>query len=193
MATRAEIDELTQKMAEQRARLIAQVQALSDEEATRMPVDKTGEEQWTVKEQLAHLAEMELSYDSWVRAALAGDNPSVAGSEPPRPAIPIEAANGHSVSELLAQLAAEREDTLTMIGGMTPEQFDRTATQPAFGTLTALQWLRSFYRHDRMHADQIAGRDPDYKPKFANGVEPNQRQARIERVARERTAPEGPA
>lgn len=192
MATKAEIDELIEKMGAQRTRLIAQVQALSDEDATRMPVDKTGEEQWTVKEQLAHLAEMELSYDSWVRAALERDNPNLAGNEAPRPTIPIESANGHSVAELLAQLAAEREETLSMIHAMQPEQFDRTATTPAFGTLTALQWLRSFYRHDRMHADQIAGRDPDYKPQF-QGPEPNQRRARIERVARERAAAEGSA
>jgi hypothetical protein len=33
-----------------------------------------------------------------------------------------------------------------------------------FGTLTALQWLRSYYRHDRMHMDQMAGREPEYKP-----------------------------
>lgn len=189
MATREQIDELIAKMTEQRGRLIAQAAAISDEDATRQPVDKTGEEQWTVKEQLAHLAEMELSYDAWVQAALAHDNPNVAGLEPPRPTIPIESANGHSLAELLEQLAGEREQTLAMIGAMTPEQFDRTATQPMFGSLTALQWLRSFYRHDRMHADQIAGRDPEYKPKFV-APEPNQRQARLERVARERAAQE---
>ena len=56
----------------------------------------------------------------------------------------------------------------------TPEQFERTATQRMFGTLTVLQWLRSFYRHDRMHADQIGGREPEYRPRFT-GAEPNQR------------------
>jgi hypothetical protein len=44
-----------------------------------------------------------------------------------------------------------------------------------FGELTVLQWLRSFYRHDRMHTDQIAGRDPEYKPRFVGGQEPDQR------------------
>ena len=29
-----------------------------------------------------------------------------------------------------------------------------------------MQWLRSYYRHDRMHMDQMAGRDPEYKPRF---------------------------
>jgi len=37
-----------------------------------------------------------------------------------------------------------------------------------------MQWLRSYYRHDRMHSDQVSGRDPAYKPRFTNG-EPDQR------------------
>jgi hypothetical protein len=58
---------------------------------------------------------------------------------------------------------------------MTPEQFERKASQPMFGSLTAMQWLRSYYRHDRMHRDQLAGREPEYKPKFVGGQEPDQR------------------
>jgi hypothetical protein len=69
---------------------------------------------------------------------------------------------------------------MRMIEAMTPEQYDRTAQQRMFGRLTVLQWLRSYYRHDRMHRDQMAGRDPDYKPKYAGGNEPDQRRgARI--------------
>jgi len=184
MASEAQIAELLEKMAQERARLIAQVQALSEEEASRVPVGKTGEEEWTVKEQLAHLAEMELSYVAWVRAALAHENPDVSEMEPPRPAIPIERANEHTVAELLDQMAREREETLALIRSLEPAQFDRTATHRMFGTLTVLQWLRSFYRHDRMHSDQIAGREPEYKPRFT-GPEPNQRRMRLERVARE--------
>jgi hypothetical protein len=54
-----------------------------------------------------------------------------------------------------------------------------------FGSLTVLQWLRSFYRHDRQHSAQIAGRKSDYQPNF-RGKEPNQRKARLELVAKRR-------
>lgn len=188
MATAEQVDELLQKMAEQRGRLIEQVLALSDEEATRMPVDKTGEEQWTVKEQLAHLCEMELAYDAWVRAALAADNPSVGAGSGPRAEIPLEAANGSGVRELVAVLEAERGDTLRLIRSIPLDGFERPATHPMFGTLSVMQWLRSFYRHDRMHMDQIAGRDPEYKPKFT-GAEPNQRAARLARQASDPATP----
>lgn len=180
MASGAQVDELVQKMAEQRERLIAQALALSDADASRVPVDKIGEEQWTVKEQLAHLCEMELAYDAWVRAALAAENPNVGAGAWPSAEIPIEQANGRSVRDLVSVMEAERRDTLSLISSISLDGFERTATHPNFGTLTVMQWLRSFYRHDRMHMDQIAGRDPEYKPKFS-GAEPNQRTGRLAR------------
>ncbi len=72
-------------------------------------------------------------------------------------------------------LEEERGGTLALIRALIPEDFDRTARQPMFGELTVLQYLRSFYRHDRMHFDQMSGRDPAYKPRFVDGREPDQR------------------
>ena len=175
MATETQIRELVDKMAEERARFIAQVRTLTDDEATRRPEGQTGEAEWSAKEQLAHLWEMERNYIAWVKRALEEDEPDVTGVRGEPVAIPIERANEHSVEELLTALADERERTNAFIGSLTPEQFDRRASQPMFGSLTVLQWLRSFYRHDRMHTDQIAGREPAYRPRFVSGVEPDQR------------------
>ena len=59
--------------------------------------------------------------------------------------------------------------------GLGPEQFDRTARQQTFGELSVLQWLRSYYRHDRMHHAQILGEESDYQPRYATGQrEPRQ-------------------
>ena len=76
---------------------------------------------------------------------------------------------------LLDVLAEERSRTEAFIRSLRLEDFERTARQPMFGRLTVMQWLRSFYRHDRMHTDQIAGREPTYRPRFLSGVEPDQR------------------
>jgi DinB superfamily len=178
MATREQVNELLEKMSVRRESLIAQVASLDDAVASRVPVDKIGEEQWTVKEQLAHLCEMEISYDGWVQSALREHNPTIGGWTPVPAKIPVESANVHSVPELLSALREERQKTVALIQGMSLDSFERTATHPNFGTLTVMQWLRSFYRHDRMHADQVAGRDPEYKPKFT-GREPDQRTARM--------------
>ena len=117
---------------------------------------------------------METSYRAWVEKALEELEPDLAGVAGTRPAIPLTRAARAFRAELVGQLRAERDDDRAH-RGLTPEQFERTASQPMFGSLTVMQWLRSYYRHDRMHRDQMAGRDPSYKPKFVGGKEPDQR------------------
>lgn len=175
MATPEAIQELLDKMAAERGALLTLAGALSDADASLAPPDGEGEAQWSPKQQLAHLAEMETAYRAWIERALEEDDPDVSRVAGERPAIPLTEAPGRTVGELTAQLLAQRDRTLDLIRSMTPEQFDRTASQPMFGRLTLMQWLRSYYRHDRMHVDQISGREPDYKPRFAGGKEPDQR------------------
>jgi hypothetical protein len=175
MATQEQIDELLMKMTEERGRFLDQARGLSEDVAARRPEGKTGEEEWSAKEQLAHLWEMERSYIAWVKAAMRENGADLMGVRGEPVAIPIERANERTVTELIDALETEREGTLVFIRSLAPADFDRTARQPMFGDLTVLQWLRSFYRHDRMHTDQIAGRDPEYKPRFLSGQEPDQR------------------
>ncbi|MBA4179434.1 MAG: hypothetical protein C0506_02500 [Anaerolinea sp.] len=185
MATLEQVQELKQKMREERAALIAAACGLTAEDALRVPTDAKGEEQWTALEQLAHLCEMERTYDAWVRAALARDGADLAGVPWQPVEIPVERANGSSVDELLRALELERAYTEGLIDGISLEAFEHTGLSPVFGPLTVLQWLRSFYRHDRQHAAQIQGRVSDYQPRF-KGTEPDQRRARLELVARRR-------
>src|SRR4051794_7498380 len=145
MATREQVEELKQKMQEERRTLVAAARSLSPEDALRVPKDATGEEQWTALEQLAHLWEMERNYDAWVRAALASDNPDLRGVEGIPVEIPIEKANQSSVPEMLHYLELDRAYTLGLIDGISSDGFDRIATSPMFGALTVMQWLRSFY------------------------------------------------
>ncbi len=181
--TQDDVAALTAKMAKERGKLIAAAEGLRGDDADQVPVDAVGEEQWTAKEQLAHLWEMEKSYVAWCRAALEVDGVDVSSVRGDPVDIPIEDAAGHSVRELLDALIAERAATNEFIAGLSLEQFHRTASNPAFGQLTVMQWLRSFYRHDRQHTAQIEGRQSDYQPNFQSGAEPNQRRMRIEQVA----------
>lgn len=175
LATPEAIRELLDKMAEERDALLSQAEALSDEAASYTPPDGEGEAQWSPKQQLAHLAEMETAYRAWVQRALDEDDPDVTSVTGAPPAIRLTQAQARNARELTDQLRAERSTTLELIASMSPEQFERKASQPMFGSLTVMQWLRSYYRHDRMHRDQMAGRDPSYKPKFVGGSEPDQR------------------
>ncbi len=180
--TRSDVETLLTKMAAERAPLLAAAERLTDAEAEAVPANAEGEEQWTAKEQLAHLWEMERSYLAWCRAALAEDGVDLSEVRGDPVSIPIEEAPGHDVTELTAILRTERDGTIAFIESLPLDAFARTATSPAFGELTVMQWLRSFYRHDRQHGAQIEGRRSDYRPNFTSGREPNQRQMRLDAV-----------
>jgi len=180
MATTEQIEELFAKLAEERAALIEALATIGEAAAEVRPAEVAGgsgadpansEAGWSVKEQLAHLAGMDRSYRQWVIRAIAEDRPDAAdGRTPDVPLeIPHQRAHEASVADLVAQLSAERAATLDLARTIAPEQYERTAIVPAFGELTVMQWLRSYYRHDRMHRAQMRGEDSDYRPRFAEG------------------------
>ena len=171
MATNEQIAELFEKLELERSALLASLEGFSDEQAAQRPPEGEGEAGWSVKEQLVHLAAMDRSYRGWVRRAIAEDSPDVSDGRTPNVPldIPFEQAHEADLASLMAQLRGEREETLELARGFTPEQFDRTARTQIFGELTVLQWLRSYYRHDRMHHAQMLGEVSDYQPNYAPG------------------------
>ena len=173
MAGQPQIDELVQKMTAERAALLTALESLSEDEASRSP----SEGEWTTKQQMSHLCEMESAYRAWVERALEADGANVDGIRGDRVAIPLEDAGAYTVSEHTAEMRRQREQTMALIASIPTDDFERRATNSLFGSLTVMQWLRSYYRHDRMHVDQVSGREPEYKPKFAGGTEPDQRRA----------------
>jgi hypothetical protein len=173
MAEQAQIDELIEKTTSERERLIGVLESLSEEVAERS--HKPGE--WNQKQQMSHLAEMETTYRAWVEKALAEDSATLDGVFGARPGVPLEKANEHTVAEHIAELRRQRVTTLALIGSLKPGDFERRASHQMFGELTVLQWLRSYYRHDRMHYDQVRGEEPTYKPRFVSGAEPDQRRS----------------
>jgi hypothetical protein len=186
MATQAVVDELRQKLAEEYARLCATVATLGEEQLRATVPDAEGEQQWSPLQQLAHMAEMHRFYDAWIDACLTADNPDLGtvefGDWPP---IMLEEAHEHSAGELLAALDERRAAVDALLSRISLAELDRPGTHPVMGTATVLQWMRSYYRHYRMHGDQIAGRPPAYEPRVVSGEPLNQRQLRI-RLGRER-------
>lgn len=180
----ADITALTEKMATERAALFAIVADLSDELADMVPKNAEGEEQWSAKEQLAHLLESDHLHTNFARAALEQDGADITGLRTAigeGVAIPIEDAPDHLIPEIVAAMKEERARALAFISSLSLSDFERTAKDNEFGQLTVMQWLRSLYRHDRQHAAQIQGRRSKYEPRYLSGKEPEQRLARIAR------------
>ena len=175
MAEEAQIKQLREKMALERENLLPALERLSDEQAS---APAKGEE-WSAKQQMSHLCEMEAAYRAWVETALAEDGASLDGVGGEPVAIPLERAQLHPVSEHVAEMRRQRQMTLAVMERMQAEDYDRKATSAVFCTLTVMQWLRSYYRHDRMHYDQVRGEEPAYKPRFRSGKEPDQRRPAV--------------
>ncbi len=176
MAEEVQIKELKEKMARERQHLLSALEHLSEAEAAT----PAKPEEWTAKQQMSHLCEMEAAYRAWVEKALAEDGARLDGVGGEPVAIPLERALLHTVSDHTAEMRRQREKTLAVMERMRPQDYDRTATSPVFGTLTTMQWLRSYYRHDRMHFDQVRGAEPTYKPRFLSGKEPDQRRPAVD-------------
>jgi hypothetical protein len=174
MTDQAQIEDLRAKMRAQREELLAVLAAFSEADAER---STSGEGEWSAKQQASHLCEMESAYRAWVKRGLEEDGASVDGLFGERPAILLGDAHRHTVAEHVAEMRRQRAETEALIASMRPEDFDRKATNSMFGSLTLLQWLRSYYRHDRMHCDQLRGAEPEYRPRYSSGREPDQRRA----------------
>jgi hypothetical protein len=194
MASDEQIRELVEKLHAERARLLATLSGMSEAQAEHRPPDKDGEEGWSVKEILVHLAWQDATYRRWVERAVAesgatidyqpvtvlgvaagaGHAPETAGAGA-AVAHYLELAHRHTLRELIAELERQRARTMLLIADLAPADFDRTARTAIFGELTVLQYLRSNYRHERQHRAQILGEPSEYRPRYLSGVEPDQR------------------
>jgi uncharacterized damage-inducible protein DinB len=159
----AQLDELLEKLESHRRELASQVQGMTEEQAARRP----SEQEWSAKEQLAHLAAFERLWLQWAMQVRAEPGCEV-GPPPPNPPA-YEEASTRPVADLLGELASAREDTLAAIGGLTEEELGRKGKHLLFGEMNVLQMLRSLYRHERMHIDQMAGRESSFAPRVPGG------------------------
>jgi uncharacterized damage-inducible protein DinB len=154
----AELEELLEKLESHRRELVSQVQEMTEEEVSRRPA----EGEWSAKEQLVHLAAFERLWREW--AMKVRDEPGCeVGPPPPNPAAYPEAET-RSLADLLQELASARTDTLAAFEGLTDDELKRRGKHLLFGEMSVLQMLRSLYRHDRMHMDQMAGRESSFRP-----------------------------
>ncbi len=157
-----ELEELIEKLGSHRQELLSQVERMSEEEAGR----RSGQE-WSAKEQLVHVAAFERLWLQW--AMEVRDQPGCeVGPPPPNPESYPE-AGGHSLADLVRELALARSDTLAAIEGLTGDELKRRGKHLPFGEMSVLQMLRSLYRHDRMHMDQMAGRESSFTPGGSGG------------------------
>ena len=165
MAFAEERADLVRKLSAERASLLETLQTI-DDEAAGLPAPN---DEWSVKQQLAHLATTERLYATCVRLALAQDGADTSDLWP-KSQTPADFAEamGRPLPELVAGITTAREETLAIVGGLSDADWNKKGANTPFGDLTVGQYLKSLYRHDRMHIDQISGREPSFKPRLTD-------------------------
>jgi hypothetical protein len=68
-----------------------------------------------------------------------------------------------SFEELEARLNAARAATLDSLSLLTRQDLEQTGRHRWFGPMSVLQCLRAIYRHDRVHTDQMQGRETTFR------------------------------
>ncbi|HXG40545.1 MAG TPA: DinB family protein [Candidatus Limnocylindrales bacterium] len=127
-----------------------------DEELDRPP--RPGE--WSVRQALEHLAAAEELLGERVRRMLAEEEPdlvavaawAVVPADEPRPG----SLAGRTARELLERFQELREETVALLGGLTPAEWQRTGRHPEWGRVTILSQAGYFARHEAAHVAQIA-------------------------------------
>jgi uncharacterized damage-inducible protein DinB len=157
-----ELEQLLEKLESHRGELVSQVEEMVDEDASRR-----SEREWSAKEQLAHLAAFERLWLGWAMKVCEEPGSEV-GPPPPNPPAYAE-AQARPLPDLLRELASARSDTLAAIERLTEDELKRSGKHMLFGEMNVLQMLRSLYRHDRMHMDQMAGRETSFTPRTPGG------------------------
>jgi uncharacterized damage-inducible protein DinB len=159
----AELEELLEKLTSQRGQLMRLARQMTEEEAGHRPSERA----WSAKEQLLHLVTFERQWLDWAMT-VRGEPGAEVGPPPPNPEAYPE-AQSRSLDDVLSELASSRKHTVAAIEGLSAEELQRKGKHLLFGEMNVLQMLRSLYRHDRMHMDQIAGHEPSFKPGAPSG------------------------
>ena len=127
------------------------VAGLSEADLDRAPAPQ----EWTPRQQVAHLAEMEVVWLSWALQVAAAPGCQI-GHRHQTPTAGIDRLS--ATDELLERLADARRASIEAIAGLAPDQWDHVGYHRWFGPMTTRQCLKAIYRHDRMHTEQMLQR-----------------------------------
>jgi DinB superfamily len=118
--------------------------------------------EWCVKEVVGHLIEAERrGFSGRIRIILGADNPTFESWDPPA----VARARGDCakpVGALLDELAALRQEGVTLVRGLREADLDRGGQHPMVGVLRVRDLLAEWVHHDRNHVRQALANGQAY-------------------------------
>ena len=160
-----QVTELMDKLQSHRQVLVNALEKLTEEQAAYHP----GEE-WSAKQQVAHLVYEEPWWTQWAAAVRKTPGTVLEGTKEG------ELDSSHSVEDAdskpwdwwLDQLRETRAKTLRLMQELdlsNQEALEKSGMHQTFGEMNVLQFLRGIYRHDRMHTEQVLGVEQSFVSK----------------------------
>lgn len=147
------VEQLADRLRSVRTSLLKAMEGLSDGDMERQ-VETDG---WrSIKDVILHLATGERGMLTVARRCLAGEHFSYEGFDLNRwNERQVEKKRGLSVAEALNELQAVRDDSLSTLQELTPEQLQTPAAHPVWGDVTVGQLFRIMSIHDELHRQDI--------------------------------------
>ncbi len=140
------------KMQATRDELLALVESLDQPTVTWHP-SMGG---WSIRDNLAHLADAERAHRRFVGAVLKGRSTRLEGFDLDRWNEEHVARRADQTPEdVLDALRSERQETLTFIADLPHDAWDRVGDHPALGEVSVRHVIRVIGVHERMHLKEI--------------------------------------
>ncbi len=133
--------------------LAAAVAGKTDDVLSRRPDGKN----WSAKEALCHLRDTEELFMGRFQLMLELDEPKLPSLDPTTPDRWAEERQylRNEVNGVLAAFRKRREETLSSLGKLTPDQWKRGGVHPTRGRMSVDDFLTLMAWHDDNHLDQL--------------------------------------
>ncbi len=131
-------------------RLARLLERLDDAQAGRRPAA----EEWSAAEVVAHLLDTDRVYGERIARMLDEDNPFFADFDQEAA---IDARHGQALplAATFESFALERAELVARLRRIEERQWTRTGTHPVRGVGTIVEYVRTLWRHDQAHGEQI--------------------------------------
>ena len=151
-----ELEMMASKLNEERTQLMKLLDKISDAEAEKIRVTT----EWSIKDELAHLAGGERGMLGIARRASKGENPKLPEgyNNDEYNARQVAKRRALSIAELRAELIATRQELLDLMGGLSLEQLNLQGEHPLEGTIAIKDLCVIIYSHELAHCNEIAAK-----------------------------------
>jgi len=111
---------------------------------------------WSIRDNLAHLADAERAHRRFVQAVLKGRSTRMEGFDLDRWNEEHVARHANqTLEDILDALRSVRQETLVFIADLPHDAWDRIGDHPALGEVSVRQVIRVIGVHERMHLKEI--------------------------------------